>query len=237
MIAAMRFPAFARRAGLLALGLASASAWPQGARPAAAPAAAAASDAASVLPQWAQDKLAAAKADPKVQEQAYRQGAKLATFCANCHGPSGQSVKPDVPNLAGQNTVYVLNQLNKFHDGRRKGAFFMEGLVKAMSNDERFAVAVYYTNQEAPKPLPPRDAALAAQGKALYENGCKRCHGEDGTGSEKNSRLAGQQPDYLESTIRGYRDSVRVDERMFKSTKGLSDAQVKALATYIGAMR
>jgi len=228
-----------RSASPLALGLTSAAAWAQGTRPAAAPAPAQATgpDAASVLPPWAQAKLAAARADPKVQEQAYRQGAKLATFCANCHGPSGQSVKPDVPNLAGQNTVYVLNQLNKFHDGRRKGAFFMEGLVKAMSNDERFAVAVYYTNQEPPKPLPTRDPALAAQGKALYEDGCSRCHGDDGMGTEKNSRLAGQQPAYLESTIRGYRDQVRVDERMFKSTKGLTDAQVKALAAYIGAMR
>jgi cytochrome c553 len=130
----MKIPAFARLAAVLALAGAGAAAWGQAGAPAA-------SDAAAVLPKWAQDKLAAVKADPKAYEQAYRQGAKLASFCANCHGPSGQSVRPDVPNLAGQNTVYVLNQLNKFHDGRRTGAFFMEGLVKAMSPEERFAVA------------------------------------------------------------------------------------------------
>jgi cytochrome c553 len=230
MIPAMNFSALA---GLLAAGLAF-GAWAQ---PAGAPSPGAGSNAASVLPQWAQDKLAASRADPKVHEQAYRQGAKLATFCANCHGANGQSLKPDVPNLAGQNTVYVLNQLNKFHDGRRKGAFFMEGLVKAMSNEERFAVAIYYTNQDAPKPQPVRDASLAAQGKALYDSGCSKCHGDSGEGSERNSRLAGQQPDYLESTIRRYRDNVRVDEKMLKSTRGLSDAQVKALAAYIGGMR
>ncbi|WP_236599180.1 c-type cytochrome [Ramlibacter monticola] len=220
---------------LLAMGLAcAASAQPT----AATPAQPAASHPAAVLPQWAQDKLAAAKADPKLQEQAYRQGAKLATFCANCHGPSGQSVRPDVPNLAGQNTIYVLNQLNKFHDGRRKGAFFMEGLVKAMSNEERFAVAVYYTNQEAPAARPSGDAKLAAQGKAVYENGCRKCHGESGAGSEKNSRLAGQQPNYLETAIRRYRDNdVRTDEKMFKYTKGLTDAEIKALVAYIGALR
>lgn len=230
MISAMKFPAFA---ALLAAGVAL-SAWAQ---PAAGPAQGAGAQGAAVLPQWAQDKLAASRADPKVQEQAYRQGAKLAGFCANCHGANGQSLQPDVPNLAGQNTVYVLNQLNKFHDGRRKGAFFMEGVVKGMSNDERFAVAVYYTRQEAPRPQPVRDAKLAAQGKALYDSGCSRCHGNDGAGSENNSRLAGQQPDYLESAIRRYRDNVRVDERMARSTKGLTDAEVKALATYIAAMR
>jgi cytochrome c553 len=231
MIAAMKIPALAC---LLALGL-NALSWAQ---PAATPAQPAASNPAAVLPQWAQDKLAAAKADPKAYDLAYKQGAKLATFCANCHGPSGQSVRPEVPNLAGQNTVYVLNQLNKFHDGRRKGAFFMEGLVKAMSNDERFAVAIYYTNQETPRPQPLADASLAAKGKAVYENGCKKCHGEAGAGSEKNSRIAGQQPGYLEMSIRRYRENnVRADEKMFKYTKGLTDAEIKALVAYIGAMQ
>jgi cytochrome c553 len=191
----------------------------------------------AVLPQWAQDKINAAKADPKLYDQAYKHGAKLATFCANCHGPAGHSVTPDTPNLAGQNTVYVLNQLNKFHDGRRSGSFFMEGLVKGMSNDERFAVAVYYTNQE-PKALPVKDPALAEAGRSLYENSCKRCHGETGAGSERNSRLAGQFPEYLGKSLRLYRENkVRGEERMYKATKSLSDRDINALAAYIGSLR
>lgn len=246
MMAAMRTPAYVRLACVLAVGLAAAASWGQqaapaapaaAAAPAATPASAAASNPAAVLPTWAQAKLLAVKADPKAYEQAYRQGAKLATFCENCHGPSGVSVKPDVPNLAGQNTVFVLNQLNKFHDGRRKGAFFMERMVKAMSNEERFAVAVYYTKQE-PKSTPVTDAALAAKGKAVYEQGCKKCHGDDGAGSEKNSRIAGQQPEYLDRTIRHYRqNNVRADERMYKYTKGLTDPEIKALVAYIGSMK
>ncbi|MBL0428546.1 c-type cytochrome [Ramlibacter alkalitolerans] len=223
---------FSVLAGLLALALGAAS-W---AEPVAAPADLA--NGAAVLPPWAQDKLAAARADAKAHDQAYKQGAKLATFCANCHGASGQSVRPDVPNLAGQNTVYVLNQLNKFHDGRRKGAFFMEGVVKAMSNDERFAVAVYYTSQPIPKPQGVSDPAQAAQGKALYENICRKCHGDNGAGSEKSSRLAGQQSAYLDTSIRRYRDNdLRTDEKMFKSTKGLTDADIKALVAYIATLR
>jgi cytochrome c553 len=234
----MKTPALAHFACTVALGLAAAAASAQ--QPPAAPAAAASAPPPNpvlVLPQWAQNKLSAAKADPKVYEKAYKEGAKLATFCANCHGPAGQSVKPEVPNLAGQNTVFVLNQLNKFHDGRRKGAFFMEGLVRAMSNDELFAVTLYYTNQE-PKPSPAADPALAARGKVVYENGCKKCHGDSGAGSERSSRIAGQQPEYLEHSIRRYRDNnVRADEKMFKYTKGLTDAEIKALVAYIGAMR
>lgn len=194
-----------------------------------------ASPATSVLPSWAQDRLAALRTDPKAFEAAYRQGAKLAAFCANCHGPNGQSVRPDVPNLAGQNTAYVLTQITKFGEGKRRGAFFMEGLVKAMSNDERFAVAVYYTNQE-PVRLPVKDATLAARGKQVYENICKACHGERGAGNEVIARVAGQQPEYLAATIKRYREGVRMDERMLVNVRSLTDADIRAVTAYIGSL-
>lgn len=238
----MKVRVLARIAIVAALGAASLAPWAQTATPVAAPATAApatppASNPLLVLPQWAQDKVVAARQDPKLMEQAYKHGAKLATFCANCHGPAGHSVLPEVPNLAGQNTVYVLNQLNKFHDGRRRGNFFMEGLVKAMSNDERFAVAVYYTNQE-PASFKVSDPSLAATGKTLYEDACKRCHGVAGGGSERNSRIAGQHPSYLDMSLRRYRENKdRSEDRMFKATKALTDQEIRALSAYIGSLR
>lgn len=205
--------------------------------PAASPASAAASNPLLVLPQWAQDKVLAARQDRKMQDQAYKLGAKLAPFCANCHGPAGHSVLPVVPNLAAQNTVYVLNQLNKFHDGRRRGNFFMEGLVRGMSNEERFGLAVYYTDQE-PANFKVNDPVLAEKGRVLYEDGCKRCHGESGGGSERNSRIAGQHPDYLNMSIKRYRENKdRSEARMFKATRALTDDEIKALSAYIGSLR
>lgn len=246
----MKALVLARLALVTALGATTAASWAQTPAPAvptpasagsAAPAASAAMPAASnpllVLPQWAQDKVIASRQDPKVRDQAYKQGAKLASFCANCHGPAGHSVLPEVPNLAGQNTVYVLSQLNKFHDGRRRGNFFMEGLVRGMSNDERFAVAVYYTSQE-PAQFKAGNPVLAARGQTLYESGCKRCHGDTGAGSERNSRIAGQHPDYLDMSLRRYRENkIRAEERMFKATKALKDDEIKALSVYIAGLR
>ena len=237
-----------RVAAVLAISMTTATTWAQTSTPSPVPAASAPAPVASaampaasnpllVLPQWAQDKVVAARQDPKLIAQAYKQGAKVATFCANCHGPAGHSVRPEVPNLAGQNMVYVLNQLNKFHDGRRRGNFFMEGLVKAMSNDERFAVAVYYTDQE-PASFKVSDPALAATGQALYEDACKRCHGPSGAGSERNSRIAGQHPSYLDMSLRRYRQNQdRSEARMFKATKALNDQEIKALSAYIGSLR
>jgi cytochrome c553 len=240
----MKPPRSTRFAALVILGAASAlhaqapgsaSDLPKAAT--ASPATPAASNALLVLPQWAQDKVLAARQDPRAWEQAYKLGAKLAPFCANCHGPAGHSVSPGTPNLAAQNTVYVLNQLNKFHDGRRRGNFFMEGLVRGMSNEERFGLAVYYTDQE-PASFKVQDASLAGKGQSIYQQSCKRCHGEAGAGSERNSRIAGQHPEYLEMSIKRYRENKdRSEDRMFKATRVLSDDEIKALAAYIGSLR
>ena len=240
----MKSPILARVALLVILGITTSGLRAQepaagtvAAAPAARPASAAASSPLLVLPQWAQDKVLAARPDRRIQEQAYKLGAKLAPFCANCHGPAGHSVLPEVPNLASQNAVYVLNQLNKFHDGRRSGNFFMEGLVRGMSNEERFGLAVYYSDQE-PASFKVNDAALADKGRSLYENACKRCHGETGAGSERNSRIAGQHPDYLNMSIKRYRENkVRSEARMFKATRELTDDEIKALSAYIGSLR
>lgn len=175
--------------------------------------------------------------DPKLYEQYFRTGKRVAAFCANCHGEGGNSVKTDVPNLAGQNTSYLLNQVRQFSDGRRKNEF-MEGLMKALSNDEKVGIAVFYASQEVVH-RPARDAALAAKGKAYYDRICFRCHGESGHGSDQYARIAGQQPDYLIQTLRRYRDGTgnRVDALMAANTRGMSDSDIQAVVAYVTAMK
>lgn len=210
---------------------------------AAAPAASAASEPPppppiTLLPKWMQEKLTAARADANMMQAYYKQGSKVASFCTNCHGPAGHSALPEVPNLAGQNTIYVLNQLAKLSDGRRKH-FFMEGLMRAMNQDEKIAVAVYYTAQE-PRVVPATDSAQAAHGKQLYDKTCKKCHGEQGHGTERNARIAGQQPVYLKTNLERYREQSAIrgsSERKFKMMKDLKDADIQALVAYIRSMQ
>jgi cytochrome c553 len=231
IIGGMKPQALPRLFLILLIGLLAAAAGAQTAPPGAA-----ASNPMAALPDWAQAKLTESK-DPKVHDRYYKEGRKVAEFCANCHGPRGQSIKPEVPNLAGQNTIYVVAQLVKFTEHKRR-QFFMEGLMKALTPDEKIAVAIYYTNQE-PKSVPVADAALAARGKALYEKGCYKCHGENGYGNEKNARLAGQGPEYLAANITRYTETggPRVDEKMAKAVKILKEEDIKALVAYIGSMR
>jgi cytochrome c553 len=52
-----------------------------------------------------------------------------------------------VPNLAGQHAFYLLTQIDKFGDGRRKDEF-MSGLVKVLKPEDRSNIAVLYATQE-----------------------------------------------------------------------------------------
>jgi cytochrome c553 len=45
---------------------------------------------------------------------------KVTQACAVCHGVDGIGKNPDVPNLAGESTIYLEKQLKAFKSGERK---------------------------------------------------------------------------------------------------------------------
>lgn len=177
------------------------------------------------------------ESDPALSATALRLGAKVAAVCANCHGANGNSTQPDTPNLAGQNPRYLLEQMQKFADGRRRNEF-MEGMIKAMKPDERASAVWFYAQQRVAR-RPAGDPARTARGKTYFEQVCFRCHGSDGHGNENFARLAGQQPAYVAQALRRYRDGgdrKRSDPLMATTTKGMTDADIDAVAAYVGEL-
>ena len=85
-------------------------------------------------------RVKAVQADPAQFEAAYKLGGKAAAVCALCHGNNGNSLNADIPNLAGQNPAYLLEQLRQFAEGRRRNEF-MEGMIKAMDSDEKVGMS------------------------------------------------------------------------------------------------
>lgn len=170
-------------------------------------------------------------------ERASQAGRKAAFFCVNCHGEDGNSTYDNIPNLAGQNAVYLLNQIEKFADGRRQDEF-MSGLIKVLKPDDRFNMAIYYAAQPV-RPAASRDAAQTARGAQLYERTCRSCHGQQGYGDEKIARLAGQQPVYLKKALEDYRAGakLRKDPVMGSVAKRLKDEDITALAAYLSTIR
>lgn len=163
-------------------------------------------------------------------------GRDRAIFCSYCHGVDGNSEQPDYPNLAGQNATYLLEQIEKFADGRRKKPV-MNALSETFSQDEKMLLAVYF----AVSPLKPAngDPAIAELGAPLYQNRCVACHGPDGRGEKGFARLAGQKPDYVKKTLKGFRDgSDKRQNPLMRAVAGsLSDMQIEALAAYVANLR
>ncbi len=169
-------------------------------------------------------------------------GKERALLCNQCHGDDGNSKKLGVPNLAGQNSEYLLGQIEKFSDGRRKN-FVMNALSKNFSRDDKENLAVFYANMKVN--ITKTNTQLAKKGQPLYTRMCRGCHGKRGTGRAKYARLAGQQTYYIETTLKQFRDNSKHNGKSSKRSsaimepivKGLSDDDVKALAAYVSQLK
>jgi cytochrome c553 len=67
-----------------------------------------------------------------------------ATICAPCHGFDGVGRDVEIPNLAGQHSIYLRNQLLAFKDGRRKHPE-MRYVARELSEREIEELVVYYS--------------------------------------------------------------------------------------------
>ena len=172
-------------------------------------------------------------ADPKASAAAVVAAKKVTFLCEVCHGIEGNSTKPNVPNLGGQNPSYLLTQMDKFSRGLRHYQF-MEGLMKLLSEDDRIDATVFY----ATKTVKPATTASSAAGTELFAMRCSMCHGEHARGNENTPRLAGQQQEYLKMSITRYRDRTgeRIYEPMSTMTAQLKNSDIDALTTYLSSL-
>ena len=177
------------------------------------------------------------KSPPAEQKATQEAGRKASFFCANCHGDTGLSKYPEVPNLAGQHPAYVLNQIDAFLTGKRKDAF-MQGLMKVLNNEEKASIAHYYSTQ-IPVPAMATPGPRAAEGRDLYQKHCQRCHGPDARGAESMPRLAGQQVEYLRRSLSRYLKNTgeRNYPAMTAAMNGLGESHIEAVAEYLAALR
>src|SRR5206468_1523672 len=74
-------------------------------------------------------------------------GRNLAAACANCHGTNGVS-QQGMPNLAGQQRTYLVQQMQDFKTGKRT-ATIMHQLAKGYTDEQIEALAAYFSAQKA----------------------------------------------------------------------------------------
>ncbi len=187
-------------------------------------------------------RIAEVTSDP-VRLRAYlEQGQERIILCNHCHGKDGVAIqrpglKRIVPNLAGQNPVYIIDQFQRFEDGRRKD-FMMGGLAKNFTEEDMIKIAIYYSRLR-PKTAGGGRPDLRAKGKELFKQICHACHGEDGRGQAGYAMIAGQRADYVTQMLKTFRDDRerRINPWMTGVAVGLSDEDMEAVASYLANMK
>ena len=175
--------------------------------------------------------------------------------CIECHGEDGQGAghgngtEGKFAKLAGQHPGYLLKQLNDFRTGARQNDQ-MVIMARALSEEDARDIAAYFHGLPAMKPDGSARGESLVKGRALFEQGdaakgvpaCTSCHGPQGEGVAGLSHVPivkGQELRYLDKQLRDWRSGDRKnapDAVMNQVTKGLTDHDIEALATYLSGM-
>lgn len=166
-------------------------------------------------------------------------------LCAGCHNLDGNSVIPQNPRLAGLNEEYLERQMADFKSGARKSVV-MAAIVSTLDDKSIDQLADYFSEQK-PAKGPAADEKLAAQGKAIYDEGivgnavpaCSGCHNDDGSGTDKYPRLAGQHPAYVVDQMLRFKSGERANDAksvMRAVAKRMNESEIKAVSEYVATL-
>ena len=165
--------------------------------------------------------------------------------CDRCHGPGGVSDDPDTPHLAAQSPDYLIKQMADYKSHLRDDKN-MYKRVRKLDEQQMTDIALWYASQPLPELVPAAREQLATP--QLVDKGdperaippCNLCHGEHGkTVAGVMPVLAGQQVDYLVSTMEYFRDGSRSNDpggAVQTIIRKLSDVEIEALARYYAAL-
>ena len=169
--------------------------------------------------------------------------------CAPCHALNGSAdVSGAFPRLAGQSAYYLARQITEYASGVRASAI-MEPIAKALSADDRAAVAAYFATADGPFLVSKKaDPALVERGRQLARVGdeakalpsCNNCHGPGGTGEfPAIPYLAGQYADYTALQLKLWQGGSRKGSPggMAEIAKRLNDNDIAAVAAYYQQLR
>jgi len=164
--------------------------------------------------------------------------------CHHCHGYKGEASNVLYPRLAGQHKEYMIKQLNNFKSGEREGT--MNEMAADLTQDEIIALADYFSKQptSSHKIL---DSQFSAVGQYIFEKGntysgvpaCASCHGEDGSGTQKLPRLAGQHKRYISAQLEDFDQRKRTNDNaiMHSIASKLTELEREAVSLYASGLK
>ena len=164
--------------------------------------------------------------------------AEKVQLCAGCHGgDDGMPVVDKAPIIHGQQLFYLIVQLRDYRAERRSNEL-MTPIAKELSDDEIKSLATYFSKLPWPHYRGSASEADVVRAKSLAVEGqCTQCHLGGYVGDSRVPRTAHQKVDYLEQTMRDFRDGVRKNAPAMASiVKGWSDEDTAAMANYLAGL-
>lgn len=176
-------------------------------------------------------------------------GKQKNAMCIGCHGIVGyQASFPEVhkvPKISGQSGKYIAAALTAYQKGDRKHPS-MRSIAASLTEQDIADLAAFYeqhgkTSAELPE-KPAREASVDVSA-LLAKGACVTCHGSNLAQPIDPSypKIAGQYADYLFVALKSYKMENnsyvgRNNAIMGGISKQFTNAELKALANYIGAV-
>lgn len=163
--------------------------------------------------------------------------------CSACHGMDGNSIAPNFPKLAGQQSSYLQKQMKDIKSGQRQVPE-MTGLLDNLTEKDFADIAAYFSSQ--PVKIGQAAADKVELGQKIYRAGiadrsvpaCTACHMPNGKGNGPAMfpSVSGQYATYIETTLQKYAKAERHNDPnniMRDIASKLSDEEIKAVAQYM----
>lgn len=170
--------------------------------------------------------------------------------CNGCHGDNGVSTSSDVPTIAGLAPIVHEDALYIYADEARpcaeskyrhgdtsRPATTMCAIAADLSEDDIAALAEAYAELPYVAAKQDFDAALAAEGEAIHNANCDKCHSDAGMNADDEAGyLGGQQMGYLRNMFAQYKAGTREQPgKMQEAIEPLSDDAIEALVNFYGS--
>lgn len=171
------------------------------------------------------------------------EGKRLYNQCAICHTPEGWGSQTGrYPQLAGQHQSVLLKQLADIQKGNRDNPTMIPFTQPLFFHGPQTLVNLTaYIQQLRMVPNNSIGHGLdLAEGKQLYDENCKKCHGDSGEGKPDKHypRIQGQHYQYLLRQMQWLQAGKRRngDTEMIDQIKDFNHSQLMNIADYISRM-
>ncbi|MCB1787086.1 MAG: c-type cytochrome [Chromatiaceae bacterium] len=187
--------------------------------------------------------LMAATAQPWAADLA--NGQEINKSCALCHGAHGQGASGKLsPRIAGLPRDYIIKAMKDYVAGNRVYPLMVRTAQLDKFTERDFEdVAAYLASLDLSSDATFNIRSMvgdADAGEEIYSSDCKNCHNRDGYGkpSKEAPPLAGQHPEYLYTSMRGFKERHRIhaNDKEDDTFEDYADNDFINLAAYLSTL-